>query len=380
MITLQPITENNLFIAAALKVHPEQQKFVSTASMILARAYACRYKRAVCWGIYEEKTMVGLAMLHDMIEEPACYHLCQFLIDEKHQGKGYGREALRLVLSECRKEGKFTHVEVCVKKENKVAISLYEKAGFRDCGYTDPNAPDSLCMTCDLSAQRPEHLGNPYYTNVCQEMTRENETCAMGIKYRDIILRDMVESDIADEIRWNTVETEWALWDAPWEMEVELPKFDPEAFRAEALRELQMPREDPRWHLELDTADGIHIGSVSCYLIDENWNWISARNVLPGQKTYKTLGIEINDSCYWNQGLGKQALTAWICYHLGNGIREICLQTWSGNVRMIKCAEKLGFHICHREVGNRQVRGGIYDGLTFRLDLDKFHKYLAENS
>lgn len=202
----------------------------------------------------------------------------------------------------------------------------------------------------------------------------------MKIKYRDIILRDMEEADIEDEIRWNTVETEWALWDAPWEMEVELPKFNPDSFRQESLRTLQFPKDEPRWSMELDTVDGKHVGSVNCYLIDENWDWISVRNVKPGQKTYKTLGIEINDSRYWNQGLGKQALAAWISYHLKHDEQDICLQTWSGNIRMVKCAERLGFTVCHREVGNRLVRGSIYDGLTFRLDLDKFHKYLAENS
>ena len=33
----------------------------------------------------------------------------------------------------------------------------------------------------------------------------------MELKYHNIILRDMEERDIADDIRWNTIETEWAL-------------------------------------------------------------------------------------------------------------------------------------------------------------------------
>ncbi len=49
----------------------------------------------------------------------------------------------------------------------------------------------------------------------------------MEIKYQNVVLRDMRESDIEDEIRWNTVETQWAQWDAPWEMEEELASFDP---------------------------------------------------------------------------------------------------------------------------------------------------------
>ena len=201
----------------------------------------------------------------------------------------------------------------------------------------------------------------------------------MEIKYRDVVLRDMMERDIDDEIRWNTVETEWALWDAPWEMEVELPKFEPEAFRQEAMQELGRPKDSLRWGFELD-AFGVHIGSVNSYLIDENWDWIRLKDVKPGQKTYRTLGIEINDSRYWGKGLGKQALCAFIRYYLDQGCTELCIQTWSGNVRMIKCAEKLGFVECDREVGNREVRGGIYDGLTFQLDLAAFRRYLLEQN
>ena len=55
----------------------------------------------------------------------------------------------------------------------------------------------------------------------------------MEIYYQDIILRDYRESDIEDDIRWNTVETEWALWDAPWETEEDLASFDPKSFREE---------------------------------------------------------------------------------------------------------------------------------------------------
>ena len=41
----------------------------------------------------------------------------------------------------------------------------------------------------------------------------------MQIKYGNIILRDMIESDIEDYVRWFTVKREWETWDAPWEKE-----------------------------------------------------------------------------------------------------------------------------------------------------------------
>ena len=39
----------------------------------------------------------------------------------------------------------------------------------------------------------------------------------MEIKFENIILRDMIASDIEDYVRWFTTETEWSKADAPWE-------------------------------------------------------------------------------------------------------------------------------------------------------------------
>ena len=61
----------------------------------------------------------------------------------------------------------------------------------------------------------------------------------MEFRYRNVILRDMREADIADEIRWNTLETQWAQWDAPWESLEELKHFDSEAHRRAELEFLK---------------------------------------------------------------------------------------------------------------------------------------------
>ena len=97
-------------------------------------------------------------------------------------------------------------------------------------------------------------------------------------------------------------------------------------------------------------------------------------------RTSVAIGIGICDSNVWGRGLGSRAIAAMILYFLENGIRDIYTQTWSGNIRMVRCAEKIGFVECNRIVGNRHIRGYVYDGLTFQLDLDRFHKYLQEHS
>lgn len=150
MISLKPIDEENCWEFMRLSVKPEQAAFVASPTGILARAYAYRAHRAVAWGICEASRPVGLVMLCDLEEEPACYHLMEFLIDREEQGKGFGKQALALILDYCRREGKYSMVEVCVKKANKAAIHVYEAAGFRDTGYIDPDTPDCLCMAYDL--------------------------------------------------------------------------------------------------------------------------------------------------------------------------------------------------------------------------------------
>lgn len=199
----------------------------------------------------------------------------------------------------------------------------------------------------------------------------------MEIKYQNIVLRDMRESDIDDEIRWNTTETTWALWDAPWEMEEELRNFDPQKHRERELKWIETRKPDHRLSLEIDTVDGVHIGSVSAYCIDENFDWYKLKTEDDRRNVNWAVGIEVNESSYWSNGWGTQALTAFVKYHLDEGYSNLYTQTWSGNYRMIALAKKLGFVEYCREDKIRLVRGGEYDGLTFRLDEVAFRKFLA---
>jgi len=199
----------------------------------------------------------------------------------------------------------------------------------------------------------------------------------MQIQYKNIILRDYRESDIDDEVRWNTVETAWALWDGPWEMEERLANYNEEEDRRELRKFLEKPKEGHRWTFEIDTVEGVHIGAVNAYCIDEEYNW---RERLPKEE-WKTarwaVGIDISESSYWSGGYGTQALTAFVRYCIADGFTELYTQTWSGNERMIGLAHKLGFRECCRKKDFRKVRGGVYDGLSFRLDLEAFSAHCA---
>lgn len=189
----------------------------------------------------------------------------------------------------------------------------------------------------------------------------------MEITYENIVLRDMIESDIEDYVRWFTTETEWMNTDAPWEKEDSNEETERAGWREyyEAVKD--MPEKAIRWKFEIE-HNGRHIGWVSSYMIDEHFEWIAFDSIREGQAVHRAIGIDICESDVWNKGIGTNALRAFIEYYFRNGFDTLYTQTWSGNSRMIRCAQKLGFVECDRRPGLREVDGKKYDALTFRLE------------
>ncbi len=151
MIKLIDVTEDNWLEVASLSVSEEQRKYLANPIGILARGYVYRNCNANIFAVSNGEAIVGVALVREFTDEPLGYELQQFMIDQKYQGKGYGSEALQLILNELRKENHFDHVEVCVKKDDTVAIHVYEKLGFVDSGYVDEQLPDSLNLICYLN-------------------------------------------------------------------------------------------------------------------------------------------------------------------------------------------------------------------------------------
>ena len=96
------------------------------------------------------------------------------------------------------------------------------------------------------------------------------------------------------------------------------------------------------------------IGALSRYWISKETHW-------------PAVGIDIYDPAWWGKGIGFEALTLW-CDHLFGAMPEIVridLRTWSGNERMIRLAQRLGFKEEARFRNARIVNGEYYDGLGF---------------
>lgn len=177
----------------------------------------------------------------------------------------------------------------------------------------------------------------------------------MEITQGPVLLRDYRESDIEDDLRWMTTETAWIQADTPWE---KFEPADPEELKSDL--KSMAGRYAPgqmRSRMEIE-AEGRHIGFVCVYPLTAGE--ISA---------VRAVGIEICEPAYWRRGFGACALAGWMEYLRGLGEGELYLETWSGNAAMMKCAEKMGFTVCRRDCGLREVNGRTYDALLYRAKL-----------
>lgn len=168
-----------------------------------------------------------------------------------------------------------------------------------------------------------------------------------------VLLRDGRVEDVDARIRWVTVEMEWGDWDGPWEGNEPVPPEKVEGVRQRMVEAVSQPLQEPRNMLYIQHMDGPLLGWVSCYGHDA-----TERSVC--------VGIDICESGFWRRGLGTEALRLWLGYLFENmDLACIRTSTWSGNARMIRCAEKCGFRLVETVSGVREVRGERYDQVKF---------------
>jgi len=113
-VSLREITRESVRKITALGVKPEQENNVSSNAVSIAEAYfdPGAWFRA----IYAGDEPVGFVMLFDPALLAAAddsvaldeVYLWRFMIDARHQGHGYGRQALDLVCDRLRSRGNVT--------------------------------------------------------------------------------------------------------------------------------------------------------------------------------------------------------------------------------------------------------------------------------
>lgn len=131
MLHLKTITKDNWVDAISLRVREDQVKFVASNAVSLAQLNFLENFHAK--GIYQDEEMIGFA-LYGIDEDDHEYWIYRMMIDQKHQGKGYGKEAIQLVIDDIRniKEDRHTTITLSYEPTNEHAKRVYEKIGFQE--------------------------------------------------------------------------------------------------------------------------------------------------------------------------------------------------------------------------------------------------------
>lgn len=127
MVTLREITRENFWDCINLKVGEDQKGFVTSNAVSLAQS---KYQpECIPLAIYNDDVMVGFVM-YCIDADDHNYWIYRMMIDQAHQRKGYGEEAIRLVITEISKDASRSSIYLDCKHENVAAQRLYAKVGF----------------------------------------------------------------------------------------------------------------------------------------------------------------------------------------------------------------------------------------------------------
>lgn len=126
-INFREIDKSNYNNCVSLKLGEHQTNYVASNAFSLVQSF---YEdKLYPLGIYNGDEMVGF-LLYDYDEDLKGWSFSRFMIDIKHQNKGFGSKALEKFLeffhNKFPNENLYTSVEI----DNEVAIKLYEKYGF----------------------------------------------------------------------------------------------------------------------------------------------------------------------------------------------------------------------------------------------------------
>ena len=136
-VTLRDITGDNYFQVLDLKISPEQEaaKFVAPVVRSLADAWYYReegitYPKA----IYAKEDLVGFIM-YDLDPESQQVFIWRFLIDQRYQGKGYGRQTIETVLAMAKEQAQMTKEVADYVDGNEPMKKILLDLGFEETGF-----------------------------------------------------------------------------------------------------------------------------------------------------------------------------------------------------------------------------------------------------
>lgn len=77
--------------------------------------------------------MIGF-LIYNLDPDDGNYWLTTFMVDEKHQGNGYAKQAIAVFLNYFNEKYGADKIKLGHRPDNAAAASLYEKMGFHETG------------------------------------------------------------------------------------------------------------------------------------------------------------------------------------------------------------------------------------------------------
>jgi len=143
VVTLREITDGNRRAVLALRVAPDQERFVGSVPGALEDA--AEYPQAKPWyrAVYAGGEPVGFVMVswNTPPQPPEIigpWFLWKLIIDRRHQGRGYGAETVRQVAALVRAEGA-TELLTSYLPEDGGPAGFYQRLGVVPTGELDGN-------------------------------------------------------------------------------------------------------------------------------------------------------------------------------------------------------------------------------------------------
>lgn len=122
---LKKINKNNVWDAMSIRISPEQLSFVPDAKTCIAGTLAARQPVYV---LMDHHTPIGIAALK-IEPKNHLYDIAFLQVDQRFQGRGYGRIMLLKAMEILKEKGAKT-LEIGVNRYNEAAKKLYMSVGF----------------------------------------------------------------------------------------------------------------------------------------------------------------------------------------------------------------------------------------------------------
>ena len=165
---------------------------------------------------------------------------------------------------------------------------------------------------------------------------------------KEITVKKISENDFKrlHSIIYQGENPEWKKWDGPYYDDYKFTDYENflkdkvDFFKSDNVKGIYI--------------DGILMGTVSRYWEDRKTRWIE-------------VGIVIYDSNYWYGGYGSEALKIWTTKTFDDfpELEHIGLTTWSGNISMMKSAEKIGYKLEGRIRKVRYHMNEYFDSMKY---------------